>query len=117
MAGTLDGRTSTRAITFIDSRVPDLQALIDGAQPGEMVFVLAAGVDGVQQIADILGANNFVGLALFLLSWEWFWETAGGVWENWHNVVGTVATVLSWNFIYRAWKRRHAMSRLKMPMS
>src|SRR5947209_15373918 len=64
MVGTLDGQLwSARTVIFIDARVPDLQTLIDGAQPGEMVFVLAADRDGVQQIADILGANNFVDLA------------------------------------------------------
>jgi hypothetical protein len=60
MAGTLNGTfASARTIIFIDPRVPDLQALIDGAQPGDMVFVLDAATDGVQQIADILSANNF----------------------------------------------------------
>jgi hypothetical protein len=53
-------------------------------------------------------AELIVGLGLFLLSWEWFWETGGAVWQNWHNVVGTIATVLSWTFIYRAWKRHGA---------
>ena len=51
------------------------------------------------------GAELIVGLGLFLLSWEWFWETMGAVWENWRNVVGTIATFLSWRFIYRAWTR------------
>jgi hypothetical protein len=34
-------------------------------------------------------AELLVGLALFLLSWEWFWETVGAIWDNWHNIVGT----------------------------
>jgi hypothetical protein len=51
------------------------------------------------------GAELLVGIVLFVLSWEWFWETAGGVWETWHKVVGTIATPLSWYFIYRAWER------------
>ncbi|WP_448956401.1 DUF4347 domain-containing protein [Labrys neptuniae] len=49
-------------IVFIDSRVPDIQALIDGAAPGERVFVLDAASDGIQQIADILANNNLTGL-------------------------------------------------------
>jgi lipopolysaccharide export system protein LptA len=46
-------------IVFIDSRVPDIQDLIDGVQPGDQVFVLDPDRDGVQQIADILAANDF----------------------------------------------------------
>jgi hypothetical protein len=43
---------------FIDSRVPDIQDLIDGVQPGVQVFVLDPVSDGVQQIADLLAAND-----------------------------------------------------------
>ncbi|GLS20283.1 hypothetical protein GCM10007874_33000 [Labrys miyagiensis] len=50
-------------IVFIDSRVPDIQALIDGATPGEQVFVLDAASDGIQQIADILANDNLTNLA------------------------------------------------------
>ncbi|WP_413989005.1 DUF4347 domain-containing protein [Labrys okinawensis] len=50
-------------IVFIDSRVPNIQALIDGAAPGEQVFVLDAASDGIQQIADILASDNLGGLA------------------------------------------------------
>jgi len=50
--------TNTQSIVFIDSRVPDIQDLIDGVQPGVQVFVLDSGSDGVQQIADILAAND-----------------------------------------------------------
>jgi hypothetical protein len=46
---------NTQQIVFIDSRVPGIQDLIDGVQ----VFVLDPGSDGVQQIADILAANDF----------------------------------------------------------
>jgi hypothetical protein len=50
-------------------------------------------------------AELIVGLGLFPLSWEWFWESTGSVLQTWHNVVGTIATVLSWTFICRAWQR------------
>src|SRR5262249_28357558 len=37
---------------------PDLQALLDGATPGEQVFVLDPDEDGLQQIADILAEHD-----------------------------------------------------------
>ena len=46
-----------------------------------------------------------VGIVLFVLSWEWFWESTGSIFQTWHNVVGTIATVLSGTFMIRAWKR------------
>jgi Domain of unknown function (DUF4347)/SdrD B-like domain/Bacterial Ig domain len=49
-------------IVFIDSRVPDLQDLVEGVDPGTQVFVLDPSSDGIQQIADILAANNLDGL-------------------------------------------------------
>jgi VCBS repeat-containing protein len=52
-----------RQIVFVDSGVPDLAALIAGATPGELVFVLDPSSDGLQQIADILTANGLTGLA------------------------------------------------------
>jgi hypothetical protein len=53
-------------------------------------------------------AELIVGIGLLLFSFEWFWESTGGVWRNWHTVVGAFATVLCWPFMYRAWKR-HGM--------
>jgi hypothetical protein len=47
-----------REIVFIDGSVPDLQALVTGAKPGEQVVVLDPAKDGVQQIADYLAASN-----------------------------------------------------------
>jgi Domain of unknown function (DUF4347) len=45
-------------VVFIDSRVPDLQDLVEGVDPGTQVFVLEPSSDGTQQIADILAANE-----------------------------------------------------------
>src|SRR5438445_93944 len=50
-------------IVFIDSRVPDIQDLLSGLQPGEQAFVLDSSSDGMQQIADILAANNLTDLS------------------------------------------------------
>src|ERR1700748_1345730 len=50
-------------IVFIDSRVPDIQDLLNGLQPGEQAFVIDASSDGIQQIADILAANNLTNLS------------------------------------------------------
>jgi Domain of unknown function (DUF4347) len=54
---------TAQSIVFIDSRVPDLQGLLDGLQPGEQAFVIDSSSDGVQQIADILAANNITDLS------------------------------------------------------
>jgi Domain of unknown function (DUF4347)/FG-GAP-like repeat len=54
---------SAQSIVFIDSRVANLQALLDGLQDGETAYVLDPNSDGVEQIADILAANNLAGLA------------------------------------------------------
>jgi VCBS repeat-containing protein len=50
-------------VIFVDSRVPDLQTLINGAAPGVDVHVLDADRDGVQQIADYLTAHHLTGLS------------------------------------------------------
>jgi len=50
-------------LIFIDSRVADLQTLIEGAKPGEQVWVLNPNADGVQQIADVIAANGLHDLA------------------------------------------------------
>src|SRR5436190_13356498 len=50
-------------VVFVDSRVPDLTDLVEGVEPGTQVFVLDPSSDGIQQIADILAAGNFGGLA------------------------------------------------------
>src|SRR5262249_693096 len=54
---------TAQSIVFIDSRVSNLQGLIDGLQSGEVAYVLDPNSDGVQQIADILAANNLAGLS------------------------------------------------------
>src|SRR6185369_7117016 len=38
--------------------VQNLQTLLNGVKPGDRVFVLDPGSDGVQQMADIITANN-----------------------------------------------------------
>jgi hypothetical protein len=54
------------------------------------------------------GWELIVGCALLILSWEWFWQSTGAIWDNWHNRIGTVAAVLSLRFIYRAWTRAYS---------
>jgi hypothetical protein len=54
---------TAQSIVFIDSRVPDIQDLLDGLQPGEQAFVIDSSSDGIQQIADILAENNFTDLS------------------------------------------------------
>jgi hypothetical protein len=48
---------------FIDSRVPDLQDLVEGVDPGTQVFVLDPASDGIEQIADILASNHLTNLS------------------------------------------------------
>ncbi|HEY1542442.1 MAG TPA: DUF4347 domain-containing protein, partial [Xanthobacteraceae bacterium] len=50
-------------LVFIDPRVPDIQDLLDGLRPGEQAFVIDPSSDGIQQIADILAANDVNNLA------------------------------------------------------
>src|SRR6201995_1900153 len=50
-------------VVFIDSRTPDIAALINGALPGEQIFVLDPTQDGLGQIASILSENDLTGLS------------------------------------------------------
>jgi VCBS repeat-containing protein len=50
-------------IAFIDSRVPDIQDLLDGLSPGEQAFVIDGNRDGLDQIASILEDNDLTGLS------------------------------------------------------
>jgi lipopolysaccharide export system protein LptA len=54
---------SAQSVVFIDSRVPDLQDLLNGLQPGEQAFLIDPSSDGIQQIADILAENNLTDLS------------------------------------------------------
>ncbi len=49
---------TSRDVVFIDPQSSDLMGLYDGAKPGDLVFVLDPSRDGVQQIADILAAQD-----------------------------------------------------------
>ena len=71
-------------IVIIDGNVPNTQALIAGLQPGTIAFVLDTGRDGVQQIADIISANNLHDLPAIQII------AHGGVGE-----IGLGSTVLS----------------------
>ena len=55
--------STTEKIVFIDARVRNIEDLLNGLQPGEQAFVLDPSTDGVQQIADIISANNFADLS------------------------------------------------------
>ncbi|GAA0020831.1 tail fiber protein [Bradyrhizobium diazoefficiens] len=50
-------------VVFIDSRVSDIDALLDGLAPDEQAFVLNGASDGFAQIATILKNNGLTGLA------------------------------------------------------
>lgn len=50
-------------VVFINSNVPDIADLLSGLAPGEVAFVINPGSDGVQQIANILAANNLTNLS------------------------------------------------------
>jgi hypothetical protein len=47
-----------------------------------------------------------VGCVLLVLSWEWFWESTGSIFETWRSVVGAVAAILGPFFIIHGWKRK-----------
>ena len=61
MADTLTVVTPQQVV-FIDSRVPDIEDLLNGLQPDEKAFVIDSSSDGLQQIADILQANDLTDL-------------------------------------------------------
>jgi hypothetical protein len=46
-----------------------------------------------------------VGCVLLVVSGWWWFSMQGAIWQGWHNVLATVATVLGPRFVYRAWKR------------
>ncbi len=50
-------------VVFIDSRVADIQILLDGLAPDEQAFVLNGTSDGLAQIATILKDNGLTGLS------------------------------------------------------
>ena len=50
------------SVVFIDLRVENLQTLIDGAKPDQLVFVLDPDSNGIVQIATLLAENDLVGL-------------------------------------------------------
>ncbi len=52
------------------------------------------------------GVELVVGCVLLVVSWSWFWQTGGAVWDTWHNGLGAVAAVLGPWFIRRGWTRR-----------
>jgi lipopolysaccharide export system protein LptA len=54
---------TAQSIVFIDSRVPDIEDLLNGLQPDEQAFVIDSSSDGIQQVADILAANNLTDLS------------------------------------------------------
>jgi hypothetical protein len=51
-----------KKIVFIDPNVPNIGDLLGGLQSDEEAFVLDPGSDGLQQIADILAADNLTDL-------------------------------------------------------
>ncbi len=56
------GDAPTQAV-FIDSTVPDLADLVAGVKPGERVFLIDPGHDGLAQIAADLAANHLTNLS------------------------------------------------------
>ncbi|MBD2146960.1 glycosyl hydrolase family 18 protein, partial [Sphaerospermopsis sp. FACHB-1194] len=47
---------STKTVVFIDPNVADWQSLVDGVEPGSLVFILDPRRDGIRQITDKLAA-------------------------------------------------------------
>nr|WP_085717769.1 Ig-like domain-containing protein [Pseudomonas sp. B28(2017)] len=47
-----------QSVVFVDSRVKDADSLLQGVAPGTQVVKLAAGKDGLQQIADYLDQHQ-----------------------------------------------------------
>src|SRR5262249_54290049 len=65
MAPVVPSITNTQPITqvvFVDSQVPDVQDLLNGAKPGVKVYEIDSNSDGLAQIAKILADNNYSNL-------------------------------------------------------
>ncbi|MEI6445110.1 MAG: DUF4347 domain-containing protein [Nostocales cyanobacterium ELA583] len=45
---------STKSIVFVDSNVADYQRLVNGVEPGTLVFIIDSTQDGVRQITENL---------------------------------------------------------------
>ncbi|WP_296943590.1 Ig-like domain-containing protein [uncultured Massilia sp.] len=58
---------ASAAFIFIDSRVPDWQALVDALPPGSTWRLIDAGADGLAQVAQALAGQHGVG-AVHILS-------------------------------------------------
>jgi len=52
------GTSAIHDVVFIDSRVPDIQDLLNGLKPGEQAFVINGNSDGLDQIATILNSEH-----------------------------------------------------------
>jgi hypothetical protein len=50
--------TLIQDVVFIDSRVPDIQDLLNGLKPGEKAFVIDGSSNGLDQAASILKSEN-----------------------------------------------------------
>jgi VCBS repeat-containing protein len=57
------GTANIHDVVFIDSSVPDIQALLNGLKPGEKAFVIDANSDGLSQIATILQSQHLSNLS------------------------------------------------------
>ena len=57
----LASNAAPREIVFVDSRVRDAETLLKGFPPDAEVIFLEAGEDGLQQMAEVLGARGDVG--------------------------------------------------------
>lgn len=51
-------------------------------------------------------AELVLGCVLLVVSWSWFWESSGAIWDTWRKAVGAVAVVLGPWLIHRGWTRR-----------
>src|SRR5215467_3801067 len=59
----MPANVAPQSVVFVDSRVPDIDDLLDGLALGVQAFVLDASSDGLEQIAEILAANNLSDLS------------------------------------------------------
>lgn len=48
----------------------------------------------------------FVGCVLLVFSGWWWFDSRGGVWEGWKNILSTVTVFLGPYLVHRAWTRK-----------
>ncbi|QDT12015.1 DUF2341 domain-containing protein [Stieleria marina] len=96
---TTDQTQTTRDLVVIDSKVPDLQQLLDDlshSRPDSAVFVLGPDVDGVDQISAILESHQDIDSLHIVSHAENGAVRLGNTWLGESNLPGYAGQIAAW---------------------